>query len=353
MNTSSEDRNTRSEDGSRAPTRRQVVIVGAGMAGLTAARRLQRFVDVVVLDKGRGVGGRLATRRVGDATFDHGAQFLTTRAPEFTATAQELLGVGIIREWFDGHPDRDGVHRGEGHIRYCGVQSMNAIAKHLASGLDVRTSTHVDALERDGSRWRLRLADGNSIVADGVVATAPVPQSLAMLERGSIELAPSDATALRSIDYEPCLALLVALDGPSGIPEPGVIRCADGPIDWIADNHVKGVSSAPAVTIHATADLSRQRWDDDIESIAAELLAAADLRASPRADGMQIQRWRFARPSTMSELPCRALDGLPPIVCAGDAFGGPRVEGAAISGAAASDELLRLLDATVAERRLG
>ena len=97
MNMGSEDRNTRSEDGSRAPTRRQVVIVGAGMAGLTAARRLQRFVDVVVLDKGRGVGGRLATRRVGDATFDHGAQFLTTRTPEFTETAQELLGVGIIR----------------------------------------------------------------------------------------------------------------------------------------------------------------------------------------------------------------------------------------------------------------
>ena len=53
-------------------------MVGAGMAGLTAAHRLSGVTEVVILDKGRGVGGRLATRRIGDATIDHGAQFITT-----------------------------------------------------------------------------------------------------------------------------------------------------------------------------------------------------------------------------------------------------------------------------------
>ena len=46
-------------------TRPRVVVVGAGVAGLTAARSLAAFSDVVVVDKGRGVGGRLATRRIG------------------------------------------------------------------------------------------------------------------------------------------------------------------------------------------------------------------------------------------------------------------------------------------------
>lgn len=58
----------------------RIVIVGAGLSGLVAARSLAASGhDVSVLDKGRGVGGRLATRRIGDAVLDHGAQFFTVR----------------------------------------------------------------------------------------------------------------------------------------------------------------------------------------------------------------------------------------------------------------------------------
>ena len=64
-----------------------MAVVGAGVTGLTAARHLAPSFDVVVVDKGRGVGGRLATRRIGDATFDHGAQFITTHTPDVAATA--------------------------------------------------------------------------------------------------------------------------------------------------------------------------------------------------------------------------------------------------------------------------
>ena len=61
--------------------RPRVVVVGAGAAGLSAARQLGDRYEVVVFDKARGVGGRMATRRLGDATFDHGAQFLTAHDP--------------------------------------------------------------------------------------------------------------------------------------------------------------------------------------------------------------------------------------------------------------------------------
>jgi predicted NAD/FAD-dependent oxidoreductase len=68
----------------------RVVIVGAGLAGLSAARLLRDAGhDVVVLDKGRSPGGRCATRRIGNATLDHGAQFFTVRSDEFARCVDE------------------------------------------------------------------------------------------------------------------------------------------------------------------------------------------------------------------------------------------------------------------------
>ncbi len=75
----------------------RVVVVGAGIAGLVAARRLaDAGADVVVVDKGRSVGGRLATRRIGDATLDHGAQFFTVRTPAFQRQVDDWVERGLV-----------------------------------------------------------------------------------------------------------------------------------------------------------------------------------------------------------------------------------------------------------------
>jgi predicted NAD/FAD-dependent oxidoreductase len=57
------------------------VIVGAGAAGLVLGRALHEMVATrggvfIILEKSRGVGGRMATRRDGQVIYDHGAQFL-------------------------------------------------------------------------------------------------------------------------------------------------------------------------------------------------------------------------------------------------------------------------------------
>ncbi|MFM7102667.1 MAG: NAD(P)-binding protein, partial [Verrucomicrobiota bacterium] len=101
-----------------------VLVVGAGLAGLAAATALQRAGrSVRVLDKGRGVGGRLATRRIGGATFDHGAQFLTARDPRFAALLEGCRAAGVAGEWgrgSGGEPD--------GAVRWRGIPSMSAVA---------------------------------------------------------------------------------------------------------------------------------------------------------------------------------------------------------------------------------
>lgn len=321
------------------PPRPRVVVVGAGVCGLTAARFLSDSCDVEVIDKGRKVGGRLATRRIGDATFDHGAQFITTHTDEFTRIVAAWEQAGVATSWFEGRIGPDGAVDADGHTRFRGEPTMRHIAELLADGLDVRVFTRVAAVEQVGAGWRVRLEDDTHLEADAVLLTAPVPQSLELLSAGGVALSAADAGALQAIRYDPCLAALLALDGPSGLAPPGAINRSTGPIDWMADNQLKGASTTPAVTVHATADFSRTHWESPDEVVVAELLRSADLSSSPLSDGVYVQRWRYARLATTHPERYLVADGVPPLVFAGDAFGGPKVEGAALSGRAAAAAL--------------
>ncbi|MEQ1853629.1 MAG: FAD-dependent oxidoreductase [Chthoniobacteraceae bacterium] len=313
-----------------------VLVIGAGMAGLIAAAELQRAGRrVLVLDKGRGVGGRLASRRIDGATFDHGAQFITTRDPRFAAVLELGRRDGMVEEWCRGFAG--GV---DGHARWRGKPAMSAMAKHLALGLDLLLETPVAALRRTGDRWRAEITTGRTFTAGAVILTPPVPQSLALLDAGGIVLAPEMRARLAAIEYERCLAVMAVLDGPSRIPPPGGLTPADGPIAWIADNQLKGISAEPAVTIHAAHPFSLEHWDRDRQESGRVLLDAAAEWLGARVKTFQVHGWRFSKPMQVDEEPCVVVSQSPPLVLAGDAFAGPRVEGAALSGWAAAEAIL-------------
>ena len=123
-----------------------VLVIGAGMAGLTSAAELQRAgCRVLVLDKGRGVGGRLASRRIEGAAFDHGAQFITARTSRFAELVEEGRRAGVVEEWHRGSFEGP-----DGHARWRGHPAMNAIAKHLAQGLAIRLDTRVRTFQVHG-----------------------------------------------------------------------------------------------------------------------------------------------------------------------------------------------------------
>ena len=59
-------------------TKGKVIIIGAGIAGLTAAQQLKSFgMEVVVLEARDRVGGRIATFRKGPYIADLGAMVVT------------------------------------------------------------------------------------------------------------------------------------------------------------------------------------------------------------------------------------------------------------------------------------
>lgn len=321
-----------------------VVVVGAGISGLLAADRLMNAGhQVVVLDKGRGVGGRLATRRIATpdgrrATLDHGAQFFTVRSDQFSTLVESWIQDGVVREWCRGFDGDDG------HPRYVVSGGMTSLAKHIAKGLDVRTSTLVFSIggesgpESTGTgRYTITIDDGTRLTADAVVVTCPIAQSYSLTVESGIEL-PRD---LLMADYDRTIGLLAVLDGPSGLDLPGGLQNPDEVFSWVGDNALKGISDVPALTCHANPQWSAEHWDDSNED-GTELLIEHSRKYFGRSNCIvsEYKKWRFATPRRPWDEPFLAMGSL---VFAGDAFAGPKVEGASLSGLAAADHLLSIL----------
>ena len=76
-----------------------IAIIGAGLAGLTAANILKNNANITLFEKSRGVGGRIATRRSEPYFFDHGAQFFKARSAEFKDFINPMIKQGIIQTW--------------------------------------------------------------------------------------------------------------------------------------------------------------------------------------------------------------------------------------------------------------
>jgi renalase len=318
-----------------------VVVVGAGVSGLLAARRLaQAGVPVLVVEEGYQAGGRLATTVIATARLDHGAQFFTSRSPEFAALTQDWLAAGVAYEWCRGFDQPPRLP--DGHPRYAATGGMAALARTMTAGLDVRLGTRITAVE--GGTGRV-LVDGQAaIVAGGIVLTPPVPRSLALMDAGRTSVDPAVRDALQAVTYEPTLAALVVLDGPSAVPPPGGVQLTDGPFSFVADNRAKGISDLPAVTLHATGEVSSARWDEPDPAVLATLLEEGGPWLGREPAHAELHRWRYARPTVLHPEPCLAVEGRVPLVLAGDAFGEPRVEGAARSGWAAAAALLERLE---------
>ncbi len=314
----------------------RVAIVGAGLSGLVAARELTAAGrEVTIVDKGRSVGGRLATRRIGDATLDHGAQFFTVRTEAFGQEVEQLMAEGLVYEWCQGFGEPDG------YPRYACVGGMNQLAKRIGRNIPVAVDTEVRRVSHDGTQWTIT-ADDFEASADALVLTAPIPQSLALLDAGDVRFDPVIRARFDQFRYNPTLALMVVLDGPSVVKAPGGEQILEGTFSFVGDNQAKGISQQHSVTLHASSQESEQRWDQDPDQARDELLELArPWLGTAKVVEAQLKRWRYAGPRVpfTDHIAATTVDGSA-LVFAGDAFATAKVEGAYTSGRAAADHLL-------------
>jgi len=296
-----------------------VVVVGAGIAGISAARVMHSAgLSVQVVEVTSGPGGRMASVEIGGATFDHGAQFFTTRGPEFTSIVDSAVAAGAVKKWCDGFDDPP-----DGFPRYRGSESMADLVRWMATGIDVRYDTEV-----------LNLRD---FPADGYVISAPVGEGLALVESSGIAIAPDLVADLGSLGYKPTIAVLLLLDiVPEMAPHGGKQYEPGEDLAFVTDNQRKGISSVPAVTLHLSNELSGQMWSsaDDVIVQAALRLVAESLDEHS-VIGSRVHRWSAAGPVRVHPERTVVFGENPVVALAGEIFGGPKVEGAFLSGLAA------------------
>ncbi len=322
----------------------KILIIGAGMSGLTAARELQdNGHEVTVVDKGRGIGGRMATRRFAGGRFDHGAQFFTTRSDEFKAATRRWQSEKVAHHWFDGTPTHDEPATNDGHPRYCGDTGMTGIGKHLMQGLNVQLGHEIETLARANGVWTATTLQGETFEGAELIITAPIPQALKLFDTSDQKLPDAMRATLQSVTYEPCFAVLAQLDGPSNIAAPGLLYINGDPIWWIADNYQKGVSPIEgSVTIHSSGAYARKRYDDDQTAVGQELIDLCKEWLGCEVKEFEVRRWRYSKPENPLDIGI-ARDEKCAVTFAGDALMGAKIEGAFTSGLMAARNLVEVL----------
>jgi renalase len=270
----------------------RIAIIGAGMAGLSCAFALQQHDHRVTLfEKSRGIGGRLATRRTqaGDS-FDHGAQYITTRSKAFGGFMDTLVQQGAAALW-QPHLD-DGAQ--DHHAWFVGTPGMSALLKPVAQGLDVRLSTAIAPLERSAQGWQLRTADGAPLGDyDVVISTAPPVQTRALFA-----IDPSMQKPLDAVSMAPCWTLLIVFSAPLAV-DVDARRYGSGAIGWMARQASRPghAEDTQAWVVHASAQWSAAHLELSPEQAASRMqheLSGAIGHALPSVVFAQAHRWRYA-----------------------------------------------------------
>ena len=325
-----------------------VVVVGAGIAGVACARALtDAGHPVVVLDRGRRIGGRMASRRLAGRSADLGAAFFTVSDDRFAAVVDQWRADGLAHPWTDTLSvlDAGAAPRStSGPVRWGTAGGIRTLVEDLARGLDVRTA-EVTSVRRRGDGVLLV----NERPAPAVVLAMPDPQAKVLLAPGLDEVGEQLVRP-----WDPVLALGAwwpeRVWGAAGLPAvsefDGAFVNSDPEIAWVADDGRRRGDGAPVLVAHSTAEFARPHLAEP-QAAAPALLAALQrvLGISVAPEGHYLQRWSVARPAGARPEPF--FLGRDRVGLCGDGWGPvPRVETAYLSGRALGEALAsRLGDA--------
>lgn len=308
----------------------KIGIIGAGLAGLTAARGLaEAGHGITLFDKARGPGGRMSTRRTetvrGMAFFDHGAQYFTVRDAGFAETVARWEAEGAAARW-----------SAAGDHAWVGTPGMNAIIKAEAADRDVRWNCRIESIARDGAGWRFDHAEGSESFDMGIVAV-PAEQVAPLIA----EQAPQWGELAEATVSQPCWTVMASFAGRVDFT-PDCLRDG-GTIGWAARNSAKPGRTGPeSWVIQGSPVWSAAHLEDEAESVIETLLAEfanATGAALPEALLLQAHRWRYA----LSGAAGRTMlwDEASRLGVCGDWLVGPRIESAWASGRALAAAMLR------------
>jgi len=310
-----------------------IAIVGAGMAGLACAEGLAgQGATITVLDKGRGPGGRMSTRRIqtdlGEATFDHGAQYFTVRDPGFRARVEHWITARCVAQWTALDTEA-----------YVGVPGMNAPIRQMAQPFDVQWGTQVQSLDPRAEGWRLLTQTGVPFDVDAVVVAVPAEQAAVLIAPAMPEL----AQRARATPTAPCWTVMLAFAEALPTPLNALRGTPADALGWAARNGSKPGRTGPeAWVLQATPAWSIRHLEADPEWVAAELSAALSAQLTlplPPPIACGTHRWRYASSSNAGS--GAYWDAGRWLGLCGDWLSGPRVEAAWTSGTLLAEQIAK------------
>ena len=364
----------------------KVAVIGAGLSGLVCAQTLaDKGFEVVVVDKGRQPGGRLASRER-DPGFDYGAQYFTVSDLRFREVVDGWLEKGLVLPWNGRFAIAEQERVGEDYSlspssprkqRYVGVPKMNAFALalscELAKSATVLTQHRVTRLEIDSDSCYRILGEKPGDSSLEQVQSQEEPESsqettldcfglngfnYVVLNLPPLQVAALIATAggalpailqaskcfesVDQVELSPCFALMVQFAQPLALDFDG-IKVSNSALAWVARDSSKPGRTGENWVLHASPEWSHLHLEDSLPDVSAALLTELGLLTRqdlPPVTFSKCHRWRYAlapNPLAVGSL----LDSANKIGYCGDWCQGNNIEAAFLSGRHMAELIVR------------
>jgi len=277
-----------------------VVVVGAGISGIAAARELVTAgLRVAVLDMGQRIGGRMATRTMRDTgtecdgrRVDIAAAYFTASGADFAEVADRWCADGLARPWTDTLTVIGAGQRRTttGPMRYGTPGGLRSLVEDLAAALPVGVVQSPTRVERVTS-GRVECVGGQEFAARAIICAMPDPQAATIVEH------PAVREVAAASEWAPVISLL-SVHAERTWADFDAAFVNDHPdLALIADDGARRGDAAPVLVSHSTAPRAAQHLSDP--ATAAGPLTAALLELMPEVGApvwSDTKRWSLARP---------------------------------------------------------
>ena len=336
-----------------------VIIIGAGMCGLAARRSVvEQGLTCLTLEKSRGLGGRASTRRLDGVCADLGAQFTSAKSQYWKDRIESSLEMGVTPIYLLSDSQ---------YPRYVHTQGMSRFANlFVSAGQDLSALTDVNPILKQNRILRISSSNSGAVweVTDqnqqthrgrSLMVTLPLPQALELFDQSELvskrDIDEPQHRRLSEIQYTRCLSAAYVLGQETNLVPPGILKNPSPNLSGIFDQGKKGLKTTePTVVVQAGPKLSIELWDEPTEAILEVLWkeASAATQATLLPKGFKngcLQKWKYCEPIVQqtSKFERVLSERTAPLVLAGDAFGGSKIEGAIESGREAALAVARWL----------
>lgn len=263
----------------------QVIVIGAGVSGLSAAKALNAAnIDVCIVEKSRGTGGRLASKRielqsaknnthghskVKHAAFDLGASTFTAKTSEFKHYLHELVSQSLVAKV-----------AGCVSEEYVGTPRNSMLTRHMSQGLDIQFNQKITRIEYKQGKWYLFAFDqAEEVIAccHHLILSSPAEQTHALLPKNHWA-----RDWVRDIKSDPVFVSVLIFNAncfsKSQLNLIALLESAE--IKSVSIEHIKPERDAEdyqVIKLTSSTQWARQHLDQDMINIEKDLLGTFNM----------------------------------------------------------------------------